>query len=292
MTVFLEVVRLGSIRRAADSLEISQPAISSALADLQRDLKASLVERVGRGIGITPAGRTYAEYGRRIIALLTEAREAVKTVASGHSKLRLSAVTTAAESFMPALLRDFSLSHPEVEIQLNVANREAIWDQLTHWEVDVVVAGRPPDVPRCRTLALRANQLAVVAPVDVVQRGTLLRELTWLLREPGSGTRGATEELFGQLEIDPPTLSIGSNGAIRACVRAGLGVSLLSVDAVATDIDEGRLGILPTFATPMERNWHLVTNADRALTTAAHRFVAFVLAGGFFSSPQPLARNS
>lgn len=284
LEIFLEVARLGSIRRAAEALEISQPAISSALADLQRGLRAPLIERVGRGIGLTPEGQTYASYGRRIMALIDEARGAVESVSSGRSKLRLAAVTTAAESFMPALLRDFSLIYPEFEIELDVANREAIWDRLAHWEVDLVVAGRPPAVPQCRTLALRPNQLVVVAQTDPPARAQALGEMTWLLREAGSGTRGATEELFGLLAIDPPRLTIGSNGAIRSCVRAGLGVSLLSVDAVGADLGDARLRILPTEATPMSRDWHLVTNADRALTSAAHRFVTFVSAGGFFFS--------
>lgn len=285
LQIFLEVARLGSLRRAAEALEISQPAISSVLSELQRELGAPLIERVGRGIGLTAAGQTFALYGRRIMALIDEAQGAVTSASSGGSKLRLAAVTTAAESFMPSLLRDFLLTHPEFEIELDVANREAIWDRLTHWEVDLVVAGRPPAVPRCRTLAIRPNELVVVAQTDPPARSGALGEMTWLLREAGSGTRGATEELFALLGIDPPRLTIGSNGAIRSCVRAGLGVSLLSADAVGADVTEARLRVLPTDATPMSRDWHLVTNADRALTSAAHRFVTFVTAGGLFVPP-------
>jgi DNA-binding transcriptional LysR family regulator len=282
LAVFLEIARTGSIRAAAESLDVSQPAVSAAVADLQREIGASLLEREGRGVVLTEAGRTLERYGRRVMAMLDESRDAVRESAAGSSRVRIASVTTAAESLLPPLLRGLHEREPDLRIELDVANRERIWDRLSHWEVELVIAGRPPLVPSCRSLAIRANHLVVVGPPGWQTRDDALASATWLLREPGSGTRAATEEIFGLLGIAPPALTIGSNGAIRECVRAGLGLSILSDDAVARDIAEGRLSLVPTPVTPLTRNWHLVTNADRSLTVGAHRFLAYALESGIF----------
>jgi LysR family transcriptional regulator, low CO2-responsive transcriptional regulator len=282
LSVFLEIARTGSIRAAAEALDVSQPAVSAAVAELQREIGASLLEREGRGVVLTEAGRTLERYGRRVMALLDESRIAVQEGAAGSSRARVASVTTAAESLLPPLLRGLHEREPGLRIELDVANRERIWDRLSHWEVELVIAGRPPLVPSCRTLAVRANHLVVVGPPGWRIDDDALASATWLLREPGSGTRAATEEIFALLGIQPPTLTIGSNGAIRECVRAGLGLSILSDDAVARDIADGRLLLVPTPVTPLRRNWHLVTNADRSLTVGAHRFLAYALESGIF----------
>jgi DNA-binding transcriptional LysR family regulator len=88
--------------------------------------------------------------------------------------------------------------------------------------------------------------------------------------------------LFAQLSIAPPAVTIGSNGAIRECVRAGLGISVLSRDAVAREIAEGTLAEIPTAATPLVRNWHLVTSTERDLPPGAQRFIDYAIATGTF----------
>jgi DNA-binding transcriptional LysR family regulator len=111
----------------------------------------------------------------------------------------------------------------------------------------------------------------------------------WLLREPGSGTRAATDALLTELDIAPLTLMVGSNGAIRESASVGLGVTLISRDAVAAELADGRLVPLPVPATPMHRDWYLVARADPpgALPPAAARLVAHVLAHGGFQPPAP-----
>ena len=287
LQMLLEVARAGSIRRAADSLEISQPAVSVGDRGVGREVGTPLLEREGRGVRLTPAGEAYVAYGRRAMALLAEARDAASAMAGGASALRVAAVTTAAESFVPRLLGGFLERVPGIEIELDVSNRAQIWDRLTHGEVELVVAGKPPVTPRCRTLAWRANELVVVCGPQQALGAQGLAGATWLMREVGSGTRSRTEELFALLGIAPRVLTIGSNGAVRECVRAGLGVSVLSTDAVGEDLAAGRLRAIPTAATPQRRNWQLVTAADRVLSRQARAFVAFATASGAFAAGEP-----
>ena len=138
--------------------------------------------------------------------------------------------------------------------------------------------------------AVRVNQLVVVgpaslaagAPSDLV--GWLARQ-TWLLREPGSGTRATTEAFLAELEIAPGTLTVGSNVAVCESVAAGLGVTLISRDAVTRELDQGMLAELPAPGTPLRRDWYLVSREGQ-LPAPSRRFVQHVRqAGGWTSIP-------
>ncbi len=285
LRTFLEIARLRSIGEAADQLAISQPAVSAALAALQRELGVPLVERNGRGIRLTAAGTTLAEYGHRIFALLEETRENVSAAALGSAgRLRVAAVTTAAEYLVPEVLRRFREGEEGAEIVLEVGNHERVWERLAHWEVDLVFAGRPPQGARFQTIATRAHELVVIGPGREAThdpRDAGLGGATWLVREAGSGSRAATYDLFARLEIAPPQLTVGSNGAILASVAAGLGLALVSADAIERDLASRALRVVPTRVTPIARNWHLV-RADRDLPPIAKRFIAFVTNPPFF----------
>lgn len=282
LRTFLAVADTGSVGAAAERLAVSQPAVSAALAALAQSVGAPLVRRDGRGTRITAAGEALALHARRIFALLERAQEdAAQAARRDAQRLRLAAVTTVAEHVIARLLRGFRARAPHVDVELYVANREHVWDRLRHWEADLVVGGRPPQDPAFTSLAVRPNELLVVrAPEYDVP----FAQATWLLREPGSGTRAATQAFFTSVGIEPQTLTIGSNGAIRECVRAGLGISLLSRDTVERELVNGALAAVETPATPLARNWHLVGPADRELPDAAAQFVAYALETGAFEA--------
>lgn len=282
----LEVARGGSVGGAAQRLVVSQPAVSSALAGLQKAIGAKVVERDGRGIRLTPSGERLVAYGRRIFALLDEAVVESRAAALRDAgRVRLSAVTTAAEQLLPTLLSGFHAMAGAIDVDVHVANKDRVWDRLKHWEADLVLAGRPPQDGHFRTVAVRANSVVVIGPPGRDYNLQDLARATWLLREPGSGTRETTRELFARLSIAPPALTIGSNGAIRECVRAGLGISVLSRDAVAREIAEGTLAEIATAATPLVRDWHLVTSSECELPSGAQRFIDYAIATGTFGTP-------
>jgi DNA-binding transcriptional LysR family regulator len=113
-----------------------------------------------------------------------------------------------------------------------------------------------------------------------------LARQAWLLREPGSGTRAATDALLTELDIAPLTLMVGSNGAIRESASVGLGVTLISREAVAAELADGRLAALLVPGTPLHRDWYLVARPG-PLPLAAARLLAHVLAHGGFQPPPP-----
>jgi LysR family transcriptional regulator, low CO2-responsive transcriptional regulator len=286
LRAFLELARSGSVRAAAERLSVTQPAVTAAVRSLERELGVALVARQGRGIVLTSAGETLARYAARVLGLLEETRDAVAEAADpGRGRVRVAAVTTAGEHVLPEVIRDFRAARPGVDVALEVGNRRLVWERLRDRGADLAVGGRPPAGSGFAGESVRPNDLVLVAPAAT----TLSREpappselagATWLLREEGSGTRATAEEFLARAGLAPATLTIGSNGAIVESVAAGLGVTLISHDAVRRAARDGDVRILPVRGLPLRRAWHVVTRAGEPLRGAPAAFVDFLRARG------------
>jgi DNA-binding transcriptional LysR family regulator len=292
---FLAVADRGSVRAAAEELVVTQAAVSAAVAALQKSLGVALVTPDGRGLRLTDAGDSYARYARRILGLLDEAGRAAAAAADpDRGELRIAAVTTAAEQIVPSILGGFRRRHPQTGVRLEAGNRDRVRSLLDRHQADLALTGRPEPGWDVIVHAVRAHELVVVAAPDLATQagsaqppGTLLPWLarqTWLLREPGSGTRASTDALLADLDITPLTLMVASNVAIRESAQVGLGVTLLSRDAVATELAAGQLAELPVPGTPLHRDWYLAARPGPLLPAAA-RLVAHALRAGGFRSP-------
>lgn len=269
MQTFLAVIDHGSVRRAAEALHVTPPAVSAAIAAMERELGAGLFVRAGRGITPTDAGLTFADSCRTMLGLLSEARAGVRAAERG--RLRLGAVESASEVVLPRLVTSFVRRYPDVEVSLSVLPRDDLFSQAAHHELDVVLAGRAPRGSHLTSRASRPNQLVLVAqPGFTGDVGAVI----WLLRGPRSGTRESTVALLDDLGLRPRTLTLGTHGAVVAAVREGLGITLAHSEAVRRDLDEGRLALVPLPGTPLDRPWHLTT--PRQLTRSARLFVRHV----------------
>jgi LysR family transcriptional regulator, low CO2-responsive transcriptional regulator len=289
------VAETGSVRAAAERLVVTQAAVSASLAAMQRSLGLQLIRPEGRGLRLTGAGAEYAAYAHRVLGLLDEARLAAVAAADPErGELRVAAVTTAAEQIVPGLLSGYRRLHPHTGVLLEAGNRDRVRTLLERHRVDLALAGRPEPGWDVHVHAVRPHELVVVSAPELAAESAaaaaaaadpgaadagMLRWLSrqpWLLREPGSGTRLSTEALLADLDIAPPTLTVGSNGAIRESAAVGLGVTLVSRDAVAQELASGRLAEVRVPGTPLHRDWYLIAHPGR-LPLPAARLVAHVL---------------
>jgi DNA-binding transcriptional LysR family regulator len=275
LRAFVAVADAGSVRAAAQRLVVTESAVSAAVAALTREVGVPLLERAGRGLRLTPSGHTYAGYARTILGLHEESLAAARGDADPeHSRVRIAAVTTAGEHVLPAVLASFRRRHPGVDLGLDVGTREHVWALLASHAADLVIAGRPPRSLGATVRAVRPNTLVVVGS-PATARAFGVARTTWLMREAGSGTRATCEALLAGLDADPPTLTLGSNGAVVAGATAGLGVTLVSRDAVSRSLAAGDLVELAVPHTPMRRPWHAVTPAQ--VPAAASLLIAYLL---------------
>jgi len=275
------------VTAAADELVVTQPSVSSSIAALERELGCELFERAGRGISLTDAGTTFLPYAADVLGLLERGRQAVgETAAMAARRLRIAAVTTAAESFVPPVMRAFSSAHPDVELTLDVGNRQYVFDRVLSHAADVAISGRPPADDRLVVEPLTDNEIACITAVDDPLAGvravaaTELAHRPWLLREPGSGTRTLAEQFLAERGLSPKTLTLGSNGAIKQAARAGLGVSLISRAAVHAELAAGRLGEIRLTDGPASRPWFVVRSAVGPVRAPVEAFIAFLVADG------------
>jgi len=290
---FLAVVRGGSVSAAADELIVTQPSVSAAVRALSGELGTDLLERDGRGVRPTAAGEAFAPFAADVIGLLEDGRRAAQEVATNvERELRIAAVTTAAESFVPVLMQAFARIHPNIEMTLTVDNRARVMDMLANHTADVAFGGRPPEEAHITTHPFLPNELVLITSVDdPLANGRRVAPAqvagrTWLLREPESGTRTVNEQFLAANGLKVQALTVGSNGAIKRAAHAGLGISFVSRDAVALELEAGQLGVIQVKQGPAPRMWKLMRSSVGPVRPIVEEFIEFVLAAPTIESLQ------
>lgn len=283
LAAFLAVARCGSVTAAAEELVVTQPSVSAAVAALERELGVQLMERSGRHLVPTAAGRAYLPYATDVIGLLEQGRRAAREADQPESRaLRVSAVTTAGEHLAPLLIQAFRKLHPELRVSLDVGNRAAIFGRLADHSVDVAITGRVPRDARVHAEPFAENEIVLVAAVSdplVKRRWVAPEELghrSWLLREEGSGSRAMAEEYLATHGLTPDVLTLGSNGAIRHAARVGLGVALVPRISVDLELRHGLLAPLHVRGGLPKRSWYLARSAVGPVPEPVQQFIAFV----------------
>ncbi|MDX9994478.1 MAG: LysR family transcriptional regulator [Rhodocyclaceae bacterium] len=285
LKVFESVARHLSFSRAAEELHLTQPAVSMQVKQLEEQAGLPLTEMVGKKVYLTEAGEEVARHARRIAQQLREADEALDAL-KGVRGGRLSiGVISTAKYFAPRLLAEFRRGHPGIELHLGVHNRETVVRQLADNEIDLAIMGQPPQEFTTIAEAFADHPLVIVAPPDHPLAGKArvssadLAEETFLIREPGSGTRATMERFFADAGIVPRhSLEMVGNETIKQAVMAGLGLAFISAHTVSLECEVGRLVRLPVTGTPVIRRWFVVHRAEKELLPVAETFRAFLLA--------------
>ncbi len=287
LRVFCTVAQLLSYTRAAEELGCQQPTVSALVAELERMTQLTLLEQWGKRLALTDEGRELYAHAQHVVVEADEAWRAMaeqRGIESPESvPLRVAADTTVGTYVMPHLLGAFHQRRSAIALNLRVANRAEVRACLLAGEVDLVIAGRPPAIEGLVAEPFLPNPLVAVASPDHVlatQPQVLLARLAdevFLLREVGSGTRAAVEELF---EVAGLPLKIGMVlghvEAIKRAVAAGLGVSVLSEVAVRREVRYRTLVVLQVEQFPIQRRWYIARLADRPLSASAAEFIEFL----------------
>jgi DNA-binding transcriptional LysR family regulator len=277
-----ETVRTGSLAGAATTLHVTAPAVAAQLRLLEKSLGLTLIERGPGGQHPTEAGQLVADTAARVAAELSECSESLTDLRSARAgRVTLGAVSTA-KYFAPRVLAAFQASHPQVTVALSIGNRREVLDLLERYQIDIAVMGRPPGRLEVDQEVIGEHPYVVVAapghvlhdvPGITMER---LAEEVFLIREPGSGTRGHLESLFAAAERYPIIgMEISSNETIKQAVIAGLGVALISAHTIAAEVADGRLIVLDVVGLPIRRHWLLVRMSRRAFSPAARELWRF-----------------
>lgn len=287
LKVFEAVATHLSFSRAAEELHLTQPAVSMQVQALADQVGVPLFEQMGKRIFLTAAGDELLRHARRVSQQLREAGEALGAIRGARGgRLTLGVVSTA-KYFAPRLLAAFRRQRPEADLRLGVFNRETLVDQLGDNQVDLAIMGTPPKEFETVASVFAENPHVIIAAADHPLAGRKriepkdLADEPFLIREPGSGTRGAMERFFAAHELQlANTMEMGSNETIKQAVMAGMGLAFISEHTIGLELAVGRLVRLPVAGTPVMRHWYVVHRADKQLLPMTVDFLAFVRSEG------------
>jgi DNA-binding transcriptional LysR family regulator len=283
LEVFEAIARLGSFTRAAEELHLTQPTVSMQIKKLTDAVGMPLFEQVGKKVYLTEAGRALQNFSREIFDQFSHFEMLLADLKGlKQGRLRLGVITTA-KYFIPRLLGAFYRQYPGIDVAMKVSNRERILERLHNNEDDLYILGQPPEEIDVIAEPFLDNPLIVLAPVDhplarekniTLQR---LAEEPFLVREAGSGTRIATEQLFARHNLKIRVrMELGSNEAIKQAVIGGLGISVLSRHTLPMDVTTEQIALLDVQGFPIERHWCAVYPRGKQLSVVAHTFIDYL----------------
>jgi LysR family transcriptional regulator, low CO2-responsive transcriptional regulator len=287
LRVFAAVVRSGSMSGAAKLLNVSPPAVTLQIQLLQQQVGLSLLERSPNGTRPTQAGSELLGAVERIEAALAESGAVLASIAGSERGSVSVGITSTAKYFAPRALAAFSRAHPAIELCLTIGNRAEIIDGLRRLQLDIAVMGRPPEEIAVEAIVIGDHPHFIVAPCDhpLARRAAfspkLLAGETFLVREPGSGTRNLMERFFVEAGVAPKIgMQIGSNETIKQAVIAGLGITFISGHTVDSEIVDGRLTPLKVKGLPIVRQWYVVHLSERRRMPAVEAVCKFLAQEG------------
>lgn len=278
LETFAAVARLNSFTKAADFLHLTQPAVSIQIKQISDTIGQPLFEQTGRDIELTPAGDELLKTVRDLDDVWNRFESAIDELKGmKRGKLRIALVTTA-KYFLPRMLGAFCKRYPEIDIELEIANREKIVERLRNNQDDLYVMSYPPNDLDIVRLPFLDNEYVVVAPGAhwAVGKPISLQDLAgepFILRELGSGSRHVIERHLQDEHIQLKVrLALASNEAIRDLVASGMGLSVLSRHALGNDHEQDGLAILNVDGFPLTQAWNVVHLSSKILSLPAQAF--------------------
>ncbi len=279
--------RGGSFTAAAEACHVTPPAVTMQMRQLEDAVGLPLFDRDSRGLSLTAAGKEVLAAAERIDAALDDCAAGLaelKSLAGGRVAV---GVVSTAKYFAPQMLAAFARTHPDIEIELLVGNREDTIAAFKDGRFDVAVMGRPPEGVEVESALIGEHPQVIIAPPDhplAKRRDIPARDIageTLLMREMGSGTRLLAERFLDRHAIKPRVgMEIGSNETIKQAVMAGLGIAFISGHTIASEIQDGRLAVLDVEGLPEVRHWFVVRPAAKRLMPAAGALRDFLVAEG------------
>jgi len=287
LKVFEAVANHLSFSRAAEELHLTQPAVSMQVQALAEQAGLPLFEQLGKKIFLTIAGEEVLRHARRIAQQMREADEAVAAIRGAKGgRLNIGVVSTA-KYFAPRLLVAFRKLYPETDLRLRVHNRETIVRLLEENQIDMAMMGVPPSDFETVSSVFADQPHVIIGAADhplAGRRRIAPAELAaepFLIREPGSGTRGAMERFFAESEVRlTDTTELLGNETVKQAVMAGMGITFISEHTIGLELAAGRIVKLNVTGTPVMRRWYVVQRADKLVLPITAAFLDFVRTQG------------
>lgn len=285
LQVFHTVARLLSFTKAAETLHMTQPAVTFQIRQLEEYFNTRLFDRTHNKISLTVAGQRVYEYAERILQLYAEMDNSVREMTGDVSGiLIIGASTTIAEYMLPSLLGEFKKLHPNINLRLRVSNSVGIVHMVEDNSVDVGIVESPISNKNLAVEVCWHDELVFICPPQhalAQKESVTLKDFIaepFVCREEGSGTREFILEYLEKNDANLQDLNlnveVGNPEAVKSAVEAGLGVSIVSQATIAKELKLATLAARP-LDPPLERPFSIVYQRQKFRLRAMDEFMNF-----------------
>jgi DNA-binding transcriptional LysR family regulator len=285
--IFFTVAEKGSFSGAAQALHMTQPAVTMQVQSLEEYFGTKLFSRTTKKIELTEAGRALMPFAKRSIDLMRETETGMSRFTHMlEGRLQLGASLTIGEYILPRILGPFGKEFPHISVSMKVMNTTQILDEILQHQLTFGLVEAPIDHPDVQMEPVLADELKLIVPSghDLAKPETITLEealqYPFVLREQGSGTRRVMEEELLRRGMDPSGMKIlmelGSTGAVKSAVEAGLGLSILSQSSVKHELALGILHAKNIDSIRFMRSFYSIHLKSTLLPISAVTFLTFM----------------
>ncbi len=282
LQIFLKIVQLQSVTKAAEELHLTQPAVSIQLKNFQDQFEIPLTEIVGRKIYITDFGKEIAEAAENIINQVHAINHKLFSYKGQLTgRLKISVVSTG-KYVMPYFLADFLKQNSGIDLLMDVTNKNKVIESLENNEVDFALVSILPTSFSVEKLDLLQNKLYLVGSTKTkfkkeIKTKEIFKELPLIFREKGSGTRQKMESFIQshRLEIGKK-MELTSNEAVKQALLAGLGYSIMPLIGIRNELHNHELQIIPVKGLPITTTWRLIWLKGKKHAPASLAFLNYL----------------
>jgi len=278
LQTFRAVAELKHFAKAAAIRNLSQPAVSHQIAQLEEEVGARLFNRKGRTISLTVVGEVLLEEAHRVLSAIDRAEERVREAARGAiGRVRIGVSQTAGLYLLNELLVRYRETHPAYEMHVEFASEVELLDRVTRNTLDMAVAANSIPTSDLRMTPLATDRLvAVIGPgMDGGSASEVLKQKTWILREQGSDTRHRIEQWFQANRVAPArVMTVPGPDGVKRAVLAGLGIGVLSSRCVAAELRDGQLSPVALKSPLPERQFHVIDHPQKHHGVACRAMLA------------------
>lgn len=287
LEVFCKVVELKSFTQAAEVVLLSQPTVSEHIRNLESELGQKLIDRLGKEIEPTAAGRLLYSYAVQILMTRQKAIQAIEQF-SGRlaGKIMIGCGTIPGTYILPRHIGQFRRKYPDIKATLRIGSSKIIVNKVQAGEYELGIVGARWNQPSLEwhqlfsdTLALAVHPKHPWADRQSVTLAEVIKEPI-ITREVGSGTRKVIAGILekngfreGDLE---EACEIGSTAGVKEAVKAGIGVAIISTSAVADDVQCGKISQVFLEDLHAKRSFYLVKRKNRELSPVASVFIKYL----------------
>ena len=288
MRVFITVADKKNFSKAAKALSLTQPAVSFQIQTLEQYYQTMLFDRVNRHVKLTAAGELLLDYAIHMNNLQAELERNMQQL-TGHVKgeLLIGASTTIGEYILPYVVGSFKQDYPDVNVTIQIMNTKEISSAVESKTFDLGIIEGPleqSDVIEAHNFLEDELVLAIPSDHPFAKKESItleeLKELPYITREPGSGSRLIFEQALIDADFDIEDLNIvmefGSTTSIKSAIMGGLGVSIISKWAVQDLVKAGKVAALNVQGLTLKRSFHIILNQEKFHSEATGKFLDFL----------------